>query len=391
MKPHASSKPPKHLSRGQGGGRNHKGSSNGGNSCGDKSARGGKGSRGNSSGKGGKGSSTAASSSHSSTVPAAALSPLDQEAAEEADALAAVEAFLAAEAAESEAGGNSKSGSGGPSGKHHDGSGGASGGRRQKGKALDHLLRFQFAKPEAVEPFAPPSHASSSSVRSSTMGGASSSSSNNGNRWWNSSSGGYGSGGGRSRQPTSVSASRGGRLHLVLCPAALSARINPTATAPLPPGASNRSSNNNKTTSTGLNGLNHGETKSAAGSEAPQVQVPAYEETAQRWGVSNKPAWMNRPEYQPTTGTTGTAEEMGRKGKGREKGSSNIAISSGNSTGSARSSTTTTPPSISDIAVDPDDDSTLEWSEVVAMVAKVDSLSEAVCPVRVRMYLRGCS
>ena len=374
MKSHASSKPLKHHSSGQGSGRNHKGSGN--NSGGDKSGRGGKGGRGHS-GKGGKGSAAAASSLDSSAVPpapvSAAISPLDQEAAEEAEALAAVEAFLAAEAAHSEAGGsNSKSGSSG-----------GGGGRRQKGKGLDHLLGFQFAKPEAAELFAPPSNASSSSVRSSSMSGASSSGSSN--RWWNSNSSSSG-GGGRSRQSTgaSSSSSRGGRLHLVLCPNALSARINHVSTATLPPGASG---NGNSTISSGA--MSSETTKKNAPAEE-ELQVPAYVETAQRWGVSNKPAWMNRPEFQSTTTTTTAAAAGGEKsrtggrtgGRTGEKDSSS-GKSNSSSSGSAHSissSKLTTTWSSRDIMLDPDDDA-IEWSEVVAMAVKVDSLSEAVCPV----------
>ena len=125
-----------------------------------------------------------------------------------------------------------------------------------------------------------------------------------------------------------------------------------------------------------------------------ELQVPAYIETAQRWGVSNKPAWMNRPEFQPTTTTTtaaaaaaaataaGAATASGGGGGRRtgEKGSRRSTQST-NSTSSANNRKLTTSWSSRDFMLDPDDDA-IEWSEVVALVAKVESLSEAVCPVR---------
>jgi hypothetical protein len=173
-------------------------------------------------------------------------------------------------------------------------------------------------------------------------------------------------------------------LHLVLCPNALSARINHVSTATLPPGASG---NGNSTISSGA--MSSETTKKNAPAEE-ELQVPAYVETAQRWGVSNKPAWMNRPEFQPTTTTTTAAAAAaaataagggGGRRTGGEKGSSRRSTQSTNSTSSANNRKLTTSWSSRDFMLDPDDDA-IEWSEVVALVAKVESLSEAVCPVR---------
>jgi hypothetical protein len=93
---------------------------------------------------------------------------------------------------------------------------------------------------------------------------------------------------------------------------------------------------------------------------AASLRVPVYVETSQRVGVSNKPAWMDRPEYRPAAGTLGQLEQS-TSGKAPPAAAAAAAGTSWSG------------------SLDPD--AAVDWSEVVAMVRRVETSAEAACPV----------